>query len=116
MATDAPEAVLAWLDGEWRKPTRLSTVPQAMAALGMDDQDPLRWPITTRVGRDWRKRLVRARAEQWTSAPDRLTEFQRQLQTWRFPTIALTTTERRVGSALEKGEHGDGGRDGPPAA
>ncbi len=110
MATAAIESALAWLDAEWRKPTRLSTVPQAMAAMGMDDRDPLRWPITTRVARDWRKRLVGARAEQWASAPDRLAEFQRQLRTWRFPAIALTATERRVGSALEKAWDADPAR------
>lgn len=40
---------LAWLDAEWRKPTRLSTVPRALVAMGLDEADALRWLITVRL-------------------------------------------------------------------
>lgn len=91
---------LEWLDAQWRLPTRLSTIPQAMTALGLAEDDPARWDVAAKISRSWRGRLLRAREAQWGAGSDRLNAFWQQLRTWQFPTIALTSGERLVGAAL----------------
>jgi hypothetical protein len=102
MPSTTVDAALAWLDDQWRMPTRLSTVPQALAALGVGEADPVRWQVTSRLARDWRKRLFDARADAWIDHPERLDGFAKQLRTWRFASISLTTAERVIASAIAR--------------
>ena len=99
MASDLTKQALDWLDAQWRMPTRLSTIPQAMNAVGLAQTDPLRWEVAGRLARRWRGRLFQARADAWGAESERLVDFRSQLRSWGFPSIALTTEERMVGRA-----------------
>ena len=93
-------SAIAWLNAQWRLPTRLSTIPQALVAMGRPETDDLRWPIAASLKRDWRQRLIQARADSWPDHPERLADFKSQFRSWRFPILALTSAERLVGTAL----------------
>jgi hypothetical protein len=93
-------SAIAWLDAQWRLPTRLSTIPQALVAMGRAETDDLRWPIAASLARNWRQRLIQARADSWADHPERLADFKRQFRSWRFPIVVLTSTERLVGAVI----------------
>jgi len=94
------QTATAWLETQWRLPTRLSTIPQAMAAMGRHETDDFRWDVSVTLARDWRKRLLNARTDSWSANPERLAEFTRQLRTWGFAMLVLTASERLIGAAL----------------
>lgn len=49
--------VIAFLVDEWQAGLRITTVPQALARLGLPDDDEMRWRIGQRLERAWRRRL-----------------------------------------------------------
>lgn len=51
------EMVIAFLVAEWQEGLRITTVPQAMARLGLPDDEEARWQVGQRLGRAWRRRL-----------------------------------------------------------
>ncbi len=49
------QRIVAYLQSEWRTGLRLTTVAQAMAALGLPEDDELRWQVGRALEAEWRQ-------------------------------------------------------------
>ena len=54
MMTDL-QHIATYLQSEWRTGLRLTTVAQAMAALGLPEDDTVRWQVGRELEREWRQ-------------------------------------------------------------
>lgn len=51
------ERIATMLASEWQEGLRITTIPQAMARLGVSDDEEMRWRIARRLERVWQRRL-----------------------------------------------------------
>ncbi len=49
------QRIVAFVQSEWRTGLRLTTVAQAMSALGLPDDDEVRWQVGRKLDRDWQQ-------------------------------------------------------------
>lgn len=52
---DDVQRIVAHLQSEWRTGLRLTTVAQAMAALGLSEDDEIRWQVGGALEREWQQ-------------------------------------------------------------
>jgi len=105
---DAREAqVIQHLLAEWQKPLRLTTVAQAMASLGLPDDDDLRWRVAQRLRGLWRRvvrdprRYVQFRQEVGLPVDEATIErFVQQACQWHPLSIILDEEEKLVARFL----------------
>ncbi len=93
--TASEDRIVNLLASEWQEGLRITTIPQAMARLGVSDDEEMRWRIATRMERVWRRRLG------WRSLWRGLRWFRRvgshPLRTWlgSFGRLPSMVTEAR---------------------
>ncbi|MBI4219305.1 MAG: hypothetical protein HY682_04105 [Chloroflexi bacterium] len=97
--TDAPIENL--LIREWKTGARLTTIPQALARLGIPNDSRLRRRIARRLKPRWREVLLspekRRRLERALGRPadeTRRAQWEEQVRTWQIASILLTEEEK----------------------
>ncbi|MGH8060280.1 MAG: hypothetical protein ACREOH_24090, partial [Candidatus Entotheonellia bacterium] len=103
MADPVEQQVIEHLLVEWQKPLRLTTVAQAMAALGLGEDQELRWRIGQKLRRLWRRSAQDlTRFERFRTAiglaldQARIQQLLRQTREWGLASIALDEDEKLV--------------------
>ena len=107
----AEDLVSAFLVAEWHEGLRLTTIPQAMARLGLPDDDETRWRVSQRLERAWRRRLRPSglwrglrwlrisdprRVRAWLPALGRMPALIAEARAWNPAVYTLSNDEKRI--------------------
>lgn len=114
--TDRTEtAVIHYLLAEWQKPLRLTTVAQAMAAMGLPADDERRWSIGKKLRRLWRRSVQDPRRyERWRTTlrldvdQARVEHFVQQTREWGSASYILDEGEKLVARYILLTQERDG--------
>lgn len=99
---------------EWSSGLRLTTIPQALQRLGVEDDVNLRWRLARRIGQLWhdtlaspekRREIARALGRDLDEARDE--QWRQQVRTWNLASILLREEEKLVARAILM-HHGKG--------